>query len=301
MFRKNKRQKQLQESAKRARLTSRSDDEVPALVEFSDSSDYDDSSDDENFVVVAEKVLRQQTITSLFEKPSTNSFEQNLSKLQKKAQHLHLPFPAEVHDQFESEFNKEVVDNHADKQVAESVAESVAPDPVSSPQTQSADTTIDTVKLRLRLFGEVLPNDLRLKSRWNKSRRARADGHQSLYENNFSLYEPRGHNGGRRPAINIPSARDINRAANRQRVQNIADAVARKRESKRNLFKTCLDALDRAWRQPTLSGRFGCVYQPDDKEKTVCSTHDNNMCVIIIKRVIIIIINTLTLVSLRTH
>ena len=27
------------------------------------------------------------------------------------------------------------------------------------------------MKLKLRLFGEVLPNDLRLKARWNKSRR----------------------------------------------------------------------------------------------------------------------------------
>ena len=128
------------------------------------------------------------------------------------------------------------------------------------------------MKLRLRLFGEVLPNDLRLKARWNKSRRARADGHQCLHENNFSIYKQRGCNGGRRPAVDIPSVRDINRAANRQRVQNTADAVARKREAKRIRSQKCVDALERAWRQPTLSGRFGCVYKPGDKEKTVCYT-----------------------------
>ena len=116
-----------------------------------------------------------------------------------------------------------------------------------------------------------MPNDLRLKTRWNKSRRARADGHQILYENNFSIYKykQRGHNGGRRPAVNIPSVRDINRAANRQRVQNNAEAVARKREAKRILSQKCVDVLERAWTQPTLSGRFGCVYKPGDKEKTV--------------------------------
>lgn len=122
------------------------------------------------------------------------------------------------------------------------------------------------------MFGEVLPNDLRLKARWNKSRRARADGHQFLHENNFSIYKQRGHNGGRRPAVNIPSVRDINRAANRQRVQNNAEAVARKREAKQILSQKCVDTLERAWRQPTLSGRFGCVYKPGDKEKTVCYT-----------------------------
>ena len=79
MPRRNKRKKQLIQSAKRARLSTPLDSEVPELDELSNSSSDDggDSSDDENFVPVTEKTDRQQTITSFFEKYS--------SKLQKQS------------------------------------------------------------------------------------------------------------------------------------------------------------------------------------------------------------------------
>ena len=74
---KNKRQKQLLHNATRARLRTPLDSEAPKLKEFSDSSDDEgDSSDDENFVPVTKKFGRQQTITSLFEKYSSKLAKQ---------------------------------------------------------------------------------------------------------------------------------------------------------------------------------------------------------------------------------
>ena len=262
MLRNSKRRKQLTESAKRARLSRlENDDDLPALKHFDDSSDSDDSdddSDDENFV--STKVVRHQTIISLFKK--------QLSKLENEAQ----KFVAEILSDHE-EVDKHVEDNGLDKPVAVASATSV-----SSTNLRPATPRVpaSTVKLRLRLFNQVLPQDLCLNSRWDKSRRARTDGHQSLGESTFSRYKSRGHQGGRPrvcPNLNLsfPNERARNRLINRQRTQDAAAEVSRKRQEKKRTFQQCVDVLNRAWQQPTLAGRFKTVYRPDAQETTVCA------------------------------
>ena len=263
MSRKNKRRKQLLESAKRARLSRQQDhDSLPALKEFGDSdNDFsDDDSNDEIFMV--EKVWKNQSIISLFKK--------QLSKLEKET------------PQSTAEADKQIQDNVTDKQVATASAKSVSSTEsqvdkgvgqkprVQVQQQPQVIPPIQTVKLRLRLFGNVLPQRLRLNSRWNRSRRVRTAGHRSLSENAFSTYRPRGLNGGRPPVVNVPNARQKNREMNLQRVQDARAEVTRKREEKQRSFRKCVDVLEHAWLQPTLAGRFSCVYKPGVQEKTVC-------------------------------
>lgn len=86
---KSKRQNQLQQNAKRARLPAALDAEAPELDEFSDSGDDGgDSSDDENFVATTETFVRQQTITSFFEKYSSKLQKQIICNLDQKRTRL---------------------------------------------------------------------------------------------------------------------------------------------------------------------------------------------------------------------
>ena len=272
-------QRQLEESSKRARrLQSESDDDdTPPLVNLSDSSDEDNfgsSNDDYSDEEKLEADDRQQTSTKI------QKFEQKLSKLQKTAQHLHLPFPADDDnsDATTEEIDKVVVaDNGDDKQqVAEEGGSRTRAAPVSQPPKCQPPPRVQTstVKLRLRLNNKVLPRDLWLNSRWATSRRARTHGHQHLNENAFSRYMARGRSGGRKCQQvfpDQPNERERNREMNRQRVQDAAAEVLRKVVEKKNTFQQCIDTLYHAWRQPTLAGRFSCVYKPDTKEKTVCA------------------------------
>ena len=84
---KSKRQKQLHQNAKRTRLPAVLDAEVPELNELSDSSDDDGdssySSDDET---TTETFVRQQTITSFFEKYSPKLQKQSIRNLDQQLQ-----------------------------------------------------------------------------------------------------------------------------------------------------------------------------------------------------------------------
>ena len=194
--------------------------------------------------------------------PKTNSYEHKLSKLQKEAQRLDFPLNSYV----ETEIDDGDQCAGVDKQQIDNGAKTV-----SSSSTTSA-TRDKTVQLRLRLFNETLPQKLCLNFRWDKSRRARTTGHKSLRENYFSLYKPRGRLGGRpRECPTIPTERQINQLRNKKKNQAQADAAAIKRQKKNDQFRQAVDVLDRAWRQPTLAGRFLAVYKPGEKEKTVCT------------------------------
>ena len=147
----------------------------------------------------------------------------------------------------------------------------------SSPQiseVKSEETNTDTeyeggISVRIICNDEVLPV-LRLKKRWQHSRKSRLHGKQCLNETTMAGTRSRGKNGGMRPVVHVRSQRQINRDWNMRRILSNRQKT---REKQRNKQEQSLEAqriLETALKKSSLSARVKHVYDVQRHERMVC-------------------------------
>ena len=147
----------------------------------------------------------------------------------------------------------------------------------SSPQiseVKSEETNTDTeyeggISVRIICNDEVLPV-LRLKQRWQHSRKSRLHGKQCLNETTMAGTRSRGKNGGMRPVVHVRSQRQINRDWNMRRILSNRQKT---REKQRNKQEQSLEAqriLETALKKSSLSARVKHVYDVQRHERMVC-------------------------------
>lgn len=163
------------------------------------------------------------------------------------------------------------------QQPAQQPVQQSAQQPVESASGDDDDVTTGT-KVRLVVNGEVMNKPCYLKTRWQHSRKSRARAPQNLNETVLTGARPRGRNGGMRPVVNIPSAREKNREMNMDRVQSRRAATREKRRQKHEQSVKAERILQVALRKSSLAARVGHVYEVQQGERMVCKLSMFKFC-----------------------
>lgn len=132
------------------------------------------------------------------------------------------------------------------------------------------DVYHDGPKVRVLCNGKVISRRRHLKKNWNRSRKSRVHGKESLSETVLSGTLPRGRNGGMRPVVHVVPERQRNRSMNMDRVNSNRQQTRERQRLKREQVVRAQIVLETALKKSSLSQRVAHVYDVQQGERMVC-------------------------------